>query len=197
MFDSHADMVQKLAKPGAAVLAELTPDGAHLWHMATGVAGEAGELLAAVICNPVDAPDIENIKEELGDLEFYLEGIRSKLAINFDTQIKPLADSCHVPQDLSRSYTKIVVYSSDILDRIKKAVIYSKPISSNYIIESMTSLELEFRLIRNNFGWTRQDILDANVAKLGNRYSSGTYSNQQAQDRADKVELETESRVES
>ena len=76
-------MVDALAKPGDDILASLNADKAHLLHMAVGVAGESGELLDAikkyVIYNkPLD---IENVIEELGDLEFYMEGLRQKLKI--------------------------------------------------------------------------------------------------------------------
>jgi NTP pyrophosphatase (non-canonical NTP hydrolase) len=78
-----SDMVRALAKPGADIVASLTPEKAHLLHMAIGIAGEAGELLDAikkyVIYNK--APDLKNIVEELGDLEFYMEGMRDELCI--------------------------------------------------------------------------------------------------------------------
>ena len=77
------DMVKVLAKPGEAIIAQLTPDTAHNIHMAIGISGEAGELLDAVkkqaIYNkPIDR---ENVVEELGDLEFYMEGLRQRLGI--------------------------------------------------------------------------------------------------------------------
>ena len=79
----YADMVAKLAKPGHAIQDSLSPQKCHLIHMAVGVSGEAGELLdaikKAVIYNkPID---IENVIEELGDLEFYMEGLRQGLGI--------------------------------------------------------------------------------------------------------------------
>lgn len=51
--------------------------------MAVGVSGEAGELLdaikkVAVYRKPVDRA---NVVEELGDLEFYMEGLRQGLGI--------------------------------------------------------------------------------------------------------------------
>ena len=75
---NYEDMVRSLAKPGDAIVASLTPEKAHLMHMAIGIAGEAGELLDAikkyVIYNkPLD---LVNVVEELGDLEFYMEGLR-------------------------------------------------------------------------------------------------------------------------
>ena len=78
------EMVTKLAKPGEDIVASLTPNGAHLLHMAVGISGEAGELLDAVkkhiiYCKPVDR---ENLVEELGDLEFYMEGVRQAVGIS-------------------------------------------------------------------------------------------------------------------
>lgn len=113
---NHADLVKALAKPGADIVASLTPETAHLLHMAVGVSGEAGELLdavkkASIYVKPIDR---ENVIEELGDLEFYMEGLRQGLGI------------------------------------------------------------------------TREETLAHNVAKLSKRYASGSYSNQQAQERADK-----------
>lgn len=79
----YVAMVSNLAKPGADILATLTPEKCHLWHMNTGQSGESGELSDAikryVIYNK--AIDLDNVIEELGDIEFYLEGIRQGLGI--------------------------------------------------------------------------------------------------------------------
>jgi hypothetical protein len=44
----HQEMVQVLKKDGQDIINELTPELAHLLHMAVGVSGEAGELLDAI-----------------------------------------------------------------------------------------------------------------------------------------------------
>ena len=77
------DMVAGLAKPGQAIIDSLTEEKADLLHMVVGVAGEAGELVDAikkyVIYNkPIDR---DNVVEELGDIEFYIERIRQRLGI--------------------------------------------------------------------------------------------------------------------
>lgn len=79
----YPDMVATLAKPGEDILASLTPIKCHLWHMGSCIPGEAGELFDAVkkfvIYNkPLDRL---NVVEELGDLEFYMEGLRQGLGI--------------------------------------------------------------------------------------------------------------------
>jgi len=77
------DMVRGLKKPGASILATLTPESTDLLHMAVGVSGEAGELLDAVKKFTVYNKPLDrlNVVEELGDLEFYMEGVRQSLGI--------------------------------------------------------------------------------------------------------------------
>jgi NTP pyrophosphatase (non-canonical NTP hydrolase) len=115
---NHAEMVSVLAKSGAAIIADLTPQSTHLLHMAVGVSGEAGELLDAVkkVAIYNKEVDRDNIVEELGDLEFYMEGLRQGLGIS------------------------------------------------------------------------REETLNANIAKLSKRYEGLRYSNEAAQTRADKSE---------
>lgn len=77
------DMVKTLAKSGDVIAAEITGDDAHNLHMAVGISGEAGELLdavkkAVIYRKPLN---LKNVVEELGDLEFYMEGLRQKLGI--------------------------------------------------------------------------------------------------------------------
>ena len=79
----HGDMVSKLAKTGEAIHAEMTPKIAALMHHVMGACSEAGELLdgikKSIIYNsPIDR---ENIIEELGDMEFYMQGLRMELGI--------------------------------------------------------------------------------------------------------------------
>lgn len=80
-MNEYAKMVEALVKPGEAILSEMNPQQAHLLHMAVGISGEAGELLDAIKKHVVyQKPlDMENVIEELGDLEFYMEGLRQSL----------------------------------------------------------------------------------------------------------------------
>jgi len=79
----HAMMVRVLTKSGEAILETLTPTQADAMHCALGVCGEAGELgdaikKWAIYCKELD---LKNIKEELGDLEFFMERIRTLTGI--------------------------------------------------------------------------------------------------------------------
>lgn len=79
-------MVRKLAKPGHEILSSMSPADAALWHMATGICTEAGELLSTVKSavmyrRPLDIP---NLVEEIGDLEFYIQGLLDIIDSNRD-----------------------------------------------------------------------------------------------------------------
>lgn len=86
---NYSLMVNTLAKPGKDIVNNLTEKMADLWHHATGVSGEAGELLDAVKKGAIYNKPLDrvNIIEELGDLEFYMEGIRQNLNISREETI--------------------------------------------------------------------------------------------------------------
>lgn len=79
----HTIMVAKLAKMPHIIQQEMSILDYDLMHMTMGICGEAGELLDAIkkkiiYQKPLDK---ENIIEELGDLEFYMKGLRASLSI--------------------------------------------------------------------------------------------------------------------
>ena len=94
----HADMVRSLAKDGQLILTSLTRETMHRLHMAVGVAGEAGELLDAIKKEAVyNKPlDVENVIEELGDLEFYMEGLRQSLGLTREQILQANIDKLSV-----------------------------------------------------------------------------------------------------
>lgn len=82
-MNEYSKFVKTLAKDGKTIASEMTPEEAHLLHMVLGVSGESGELVDAVkkhviYKKPIDR---ENMIEELGDLEFYIEGLRQGLGL--------------------------------------------------------------------------------------------------------------------
>lgn len=90
MQTEHQKMVATLAKPGEEIIGQMTPKEAHELHMAVGVSGESGELLDAIKKNVIYRKplDRENVIEELGDLEFYMEGLRQSLGITREETLK-------------------------------------------------------------------------------------------------------------
>lgn len=92
------EMVQRLAKPGENILQSMTPGQAHLLHMAIGICGEAGELIDAIKKNVIYGKplDFANVIEELGDIEFYLEGFRQGLGLSREVTILTNMDKLSV-----------------------------------------------------------------------------------------------------
>lgn len=79
----HAKMVEALAKPGADILATLTPEKCHILHMVILLSEEAGEILGAIKKHIIYNKDLdrENLVEELGDLAFAVRGLGSVFGI--------------------------------------------------------------------------------------------------------------------
>lgn len=79
----HRAMVNLLNKSGTALVEEMTPVKAVLNHMVIGLCGEVGELADAIKRHTMynKELDFENVVEELGDLEFYMEGLRQALEL--------------------------------------------------------------------------------------------------------------------
>lgn len=80
---THPQLVAALAKPGVDILASLTPEKCNLLHLASCIAPEGGELFDAVKKHIFYGQELDraNVIEELGDLEFYMQGVRAALTI--------------------------------------------------------------------------------------------------------------------
>lgn len=113
---NHKMLVETLVKDGNLLLEEATPEKMHLNHMMLGITGECGELVDAIkkfsIYNK--ELDIENVIEELGDLEFYMEGIRATLGISRQTTLD------HNIQKLSKRYEGLQYADHKAINRADK-----------------------------------------------------------------------------
>lgn len=80
----HSTLVKNLTKPGEEIKSTLTFQDCNLIHMMMGISGETGELLDAIKKHVIyrQPLDLENVIEELGDLEYYIEGLRQALNIS-------------------------------------------------------------------------------------------------------------------
>ena len=74
----------------------------------------------------------------------------------------------------------------ELVDAIKKHVIYGKTLDRLNVIEELGDIEFALSAIRDWVMTGRDEVLATNIEKLERRYSSGAYSNQQAIERADK-----------
>ena len=113
----YQQFVNAIVKPGAEIVRQLTPQQAHMLHMAVGVSGEAGELLDAVKkhCVYQKQIDLDNIKEEAGDILFYLTGLLNELDMSLEDCINANADK------LSRRYASGRYSNEQAIARADKA----------------------------------------------------------------------------
>lgn len=168
---NYEEFVASRVKPGADIVSTLTPEKAHLLHMAIGLVGEVIEVAYA------ETP--EHQKEEAGDIEFYYQGFlldpvlaMAVEAIDLDTlEDKELGEA-----------------AGDVLDTVKKYVIYNKPVFAEIAVKLAT-----FRLALNDsleyHDLLVEDLQKSNTEKLTKRYPTG-YTDAAAQARADKKEGE-------
>jgi len=113
---NHCLMVGTLLKPGQEVLNSLTPDKIDLAHSAFGIGGESGELLDVIkkhvfYNKPLDR---NNVIEELGDLEFYMQALRAKLGITRQETLE------HNMEKLAERYKNYVYSDQAAIDRADK-----------------------------------------------------------------------------
>jgi NTP pyrophosphatase (non-canonical NTP hydrolase) len=88
VFNDHARLVERTCKLGEDI--KLAPHQTHLVHMMLGLAGEVGELVDAIKKSVIYGKTLneENVKEELGDIEWYLEGLRKAFDITREDVLK-------------------------------------------------------------------------------------------------------------
>lgn len=183
----YSQFCAALAKPGAAIVAAMTPEKAHMLHMAVGLSGEAGEALSAINQHIHFEKELDrvNLIEELGDLEFYAEGLRQACGL----PVAAVGSSAN-PENYGFHGVMLSVDAADLLDAVKKHVIYNKPLDADLVEDKLLGLHFEMGCVRVLLGVSREEVIAANKQKLGVRYSSGSYSDKQAQDRADKKEIQ-------
>ena len=91
-------MTLALVKDGEDIKRELTPEQASLLHMGCGVSTEANELLDAIKKHTIyQKPlDVENVKEELGDLLFYMSNLMQSVGLSFEEVLQHNIDKLSV-----------------------------------------------------------------------------------------------------
>lgn len=186
---THPVMVKALAKPGETIAKELTAVTADLWHAATGVAGETSEILEAAAAVSKDSPlDRENMIEELGDMEFYIEQARQNIGLS---RADTMPGFVKTGASVMVSAVVLAIAGGKFLDLVKKAVVYQKAIEKSAFVKALSEVEAGMESLRMATNITYDQTIAGNIYKLAEgpnaRYKDG-YSDQAAQDRADKQE---------
>lgn len=186
----HADMVSSLVKKGERLKEEIGAFQLDIWHAATGIATEAGELMERTlnIKPTLTKEDRENYIEELGDLEFYIEQLRRALSIERRHIHIKMEASFHniVVLKVLNSVCRLCIDAGNILDLSKKVAIYNKPPDFKKYEKAIDVLELNMERLRSLLNINRDETLCANLNKLAVRYPNYKYSDTLAHERLDK-----------
>lgn len=186
---THPELVAALAKPGNDILASLTPEKVDMWHAATGISGEAGEITEALFSFELSDRtelDLENLIEEMGDMEFYLQQLRTNVGITREFLYEQRFDFYQSDQPMVVA-ALINMAASQILDQVKKHVVYNKPLDRDALTVALFRMECQLIIMRSLSGVKLETVLDQNIAKLSVRYAGMKYTDADAQNRADKA----------
>ena len=120
----YEQFVQSIVKPGHDILVQLTPLQASVLHMAVGVSGEAGELLDAVKKHAVYQKqlDFDNVREEAGDILFYLTGLLNELGLTLNECIEANVEKLSKRYPEKRYTNEAAIARADKLDVVEEPV---------------------------------------------------------------------------
>jgi NTP pyrophosphatase (non-canonical NTP hydrolase) len=121
----YEQFVQSIVKPGHDILVQLTPLQASILHMAVGVSGEAGELLDAVKKHAVYQKqlDFDNVREEAGDILFYLTGLLNELGLTLNECIEANVEKLSKRYPEKRYTNEAAIARADKLDVVEEPVV--------------------------------------------------------------------------
>jgi NTP pyrophosphatase (non-canonical NTP hydrolase) len=120
----YEQFVQSIVKPGHDILVQLTPLQASVLHMAVGVSGEAGELLDAIKKHAVYQKqlDFDNVREEAGDILFYLTGLLNELGLTLNECIEANVEKLSKRYPEKRYTNEAAIARADKLDVVEEPV---------------------------------------------------------------------------
>lgn len=177
-LDTYAAFVESRLKGAVQTMTDLqdaSSSEAQMLHIALGIVGELGEYR--------NSTSRANMLEELGDLGFFLQA-----ASQWSGHPVPEFNTLAVVVGVV-GHADAVAYidrlSIDLLDRVKKVVIYRKEGVTLLTRDQHTCMHRDFHVICKFHGVTPEQLQRDNVAKLTKRYTNG-YSNEAAQQRLDK-----------
>jgi len=173
----YAQMAKRVIKSPDEIMKTLSPTKIQVDHMVHGLVSESYEIQEAL-----RNKDLENLIEELGDLELYLEGLFSLFGLNksmiFIQELAPLDPTIGL-------FSTIV----DLQDSAKKYLFYNELLRFEEIKNQVIKLESYMIKFMNFFEIPREEVLLGNMNKLEKgdnpRYKDG-YSDDDARIRKDK-----------
>lgn len=139
---------------------------------ALGLVGETGEVVDLIKKHIGHSHPLDRAKlvKELGDVEWYMEAIRQACKLTRDNGIPayvvlskfPEVDECREALYLATEVGKLVFYFAEPL----------KPYPQT-LEKRLYGIDANLASVYHRFGITREEALEANIAKLTERYPNG------------------------
>lgn len=136
----------------------------RLLHAAMGLVTETGELY--------ELESEEHELEELGDICWYLALAYDVLDMDWDAD-QIIDDEVEMLLRGANPLESLSIYSSDLLDMVKKQIFYGKPI--DILAAQSTVAAMRIAVVLGTSGneaspYMFEEVLDANMKKLKKRY---------------------------
>ncbi len=106
--------------------------------------------------------------------------------VRYDQFVLQLFKADTGPAMLNHAAMGVAGEAGELIDAIKKHLVYGKPLDRANIIEELGDLRFYIQAMQNVLGITESEVLQANADKLSKRYRGLKYSDKAAIDRADK-----------
>jgi len=174
----YSDVVNKYCKPAEEILGTLTVRKMHLTHMCFGLATECAEIQEIITEWPSRECRTKLIKE-LGDLEFYLEG----LGVGGRIEILSYTPRQHSLPELGVDLHTIV---GSLITLIKNHIVYEACLTNDDMRDVLYNVDYYLESIMHQIKITREEVLEINKNKLDKRFGNVEYTNEAALAQRDK-----------
>jgi NTP pyrophosphatase (non-canonical NTP hydrolase) len=151
-------------------------DKLNLSHMMLGLSSEIGELVNCTGTELKNKIDIPNLREELGDLEWYLANYCNLRDITPPIEL----DRNQISED--RCFELLISSVGELVNVVKRFVAYDKEIDKSVELTHVYDVYTALDLFQKVYQLDGSEIRDINIAKLVKRYPK-FFSNEQALNR--------------
>ena len=119
--------------------------------------------------------------------QVFLEGEAGSTPMRYDMFVKQLFKGDTREGMLTHAALGVAGEAGELVDALKKHVIYGKPLDLENVKEEIGDLRFYLEALCNVLDLNDQSIIQGNMNKLAKRYKALTYSSEAAIAREDKV----------
>jgi NTP pyrophosphatase (non-canonical NTP hydrolase) len=146
----------------------------RLSNFLIGLAGEVIEL-GQVLNRPVSPARREYVKDEAGDVRWYIASIHTALNLTEHQTVptnEEIEDACYVASD-RHAHENLLQRTGELLEYLKKGYWHHHPIEQHLLIGKLIKLRATWIGFVYASQLTPNDVEQANVAKLEKRFPDG------------------------